>query len=42
MVWILQELVEVWEAEMEDNEEQTAYEKGFYSEGTRKQSKISN
>ena len=29
----IQQLVDVWDAEMEDNEEQTAYNKGFYTEG---------
>jgi len=29
----VQQIVDVWEAEIEDNEEQTAYDKGFYAEG---------
>ena len=29
----IQQLVEVWDAEIEDNNEQTAYDKGFYAEG---------
>ena len=29
----VQQIVDVWEAEIEDNEEQAAYDKGFYAEG---------
>ena len=29
----VQQIIDVWETEIEDNEEQTAYDKGFYAEG---------